>query len=126
MVLVKFLHLMSLSIWVGSVVFFSFFAAPSIFKKLPREAAGDVVGDIFPKYSAVGYACGAILLVTLALMMRSDDSAGYSRPAVLIIMAGASLYSGLVVNRNAASLKVKMRETVLAEEKDALRLKFRK
>ena len=39
-------------IWVGMIVFFTFFAAPSIFKALPRELAGEVIGHIFPKYWA--------------------------------------------------------------------------
>ena len=47
MVFIKFLHLLSLSIWVGAMVFFSFVAAPAIFKTLPRETSGDVVGKIF-------------------------------------------------------------------------------
>ena len=126
MVIVKFLHLMSLSIWVGSIVFFSFFAAPSIFKKLPREAAGDVVGDIFPKYRAIGYASSAVLLVTLAIMMNSEKDSQYSRPVLLVLMAAIGLYSGLVVGKQAASLKAGMKASALAEEKETLRAEFRK
>jgi len=40
----RFLHLFSLVVWQGSIIFFSFFTAPAIFKSLPREEAGDVVG----------------------------------------------------------------------------------
>ena len=126
MVIVKFLHLMSLSIWVGSIVFFSFFAAPSIFKKLPREAAGDVVGDIFPKYRAIGYASSAVLLVTLAIMMNFEKNSRYSMPVLLVLMAAIGLYSGLVVGKQAASIKAEMRASADAEKKDALRAEFRK
>ena len=126
MVIVKFLHLMSLSIWVGSIVFFSFFAAPSIFKKLPREAAGDVVGDIFPKYRAIGYASSAVLLVTLAIMMNSEKDSQYSRLVLLVLMAAIGLYSGLVVGKQAASIKAGMKASADAEKKDALRAEFRK
>ena len=126
MVIVKFLHLMSLSIWVGSIVFFSFFAAPSIFKKLPREAAGDVVGDIFPKYRAIGYASSAVLLVTLAIMMNSEKDSQYSRPVLLVLMAAIGLYSGLVVGKQAASIKAGMKASADAEKKETLRAEFRK
>mgnify|MGYP001599780651 FL=1 len=126
MVIVKFLHLMSLSIWVGSIVFFSFFAAPSIFKKLPRETAGDVVGDIFPKYRAIGYAGGAVTLLTLAIMMNSEKDSHYSRLVLLVLMTVVSLYSGLVTGKRAAFIKAEMRGAVLAEKKETLRLEFRK
>ena len=126
MVIVKFLHLMSLSIWVGSIVFFSFFAAPSIFKKLPREAAGDVVGDIFPKYRAIGYASSAVLLVTLAIMMNFEKNSHYSMPVLLVLMAAIGLYSGLVVGKQAASIKAGMKASADAEKKETLRAEFRK
>ena len=42
--LIKFVHLLGITIWVGSLVFFTLIAAPSIFKNLPRETAGEVIG----------------------------------------------------------------------------------
>ena len=51
----KFIYILSVCFWIGSIFFFSFFAAPSIFKVLPRETAGNVVSDIFPKYYLVAY-----------------------------------------------------------------------
>ncbi|MFZ3073187.1 MAG: DUF4149 domain-containing protein [Thermodesulfobacteriota bacterium] len=126
MAIIKFLHLLSMSIWVGSIVFFSFFAAPIIFKKLPREVAGDVVGGIFPKYWAIGYAGGAVSLLTLAIMMISEKDRLYARLVLLVLMLCVSLYSGLAVGKRAASLKAEMRASGNAEEKDALRARFRK
>ncbi|MCK5237718.1 MAG: DUF4149 domain-containing protein, partial [Deltaproteobacteria bacterium] len=61
----KFVHLLSIVTWVGMLIFFSFVAAPSIFKVLPRESAGDVVGSIFPKYWLLGYLCGALSILSL-------------------------------------------------------------
>ena len=63
----KFFHLMSLVVWIGSIIFFSFFGAPSIFKVLDRGLAGDVVGSIFPKYWMIGYICSPIALGDSAL-----------------------------------------------------------
>ena len=42
--IIRFIHLMSLIVWLGGMVFFSFIVAPSIFQALPTETAGDVVG----------------------------------------------------------------------------------
>src|SRR2546422_5980771 len=51
----RYLYLLSLVLWIGGVVFFSFLASPSIFKIPPPEQAGQVVGDIFSKYHLLGY-----------------------------------------------------------------------
>ena len=52
---IHFVYILSLVGWVGSIVFFSFFTAPVIFKLLDREKAGEVVGVIFPRYYFLGY-----------------------------------------------------------------------
>jgi putative copper export protein len=49
-VVLRFIYLLAIALWIGGMAFFSFVAAPSIFKALPREQAGHVVADIFPKY----------------------------------------------------------------------------
>ena len=46
----NFIYLLSLVCWIGSIIFFSFFVAPVVFKNLEREIAGDLVGSIFPRY----------------------------------------------------------------------------
>ena len=53
--LLRYLLVLTLTLWIGGIVFFSFIASPSIFKILPRAQAGQVVGDIFPKYHLLGY-----------------------------------------------------------------------
>ena len=51
---IHFVYILSLVGWVGSIVFFSFFTAPVIFKLLDREKAGEVVGVIcFPCWLAL-------------------------------------------------------------------------
>ena len=63
-VILRFIYLLSIALWIGGIAFFSFMAAPSIFHVLPREEAGKVVADIFPKYYWQGIICGAIALLT--------------------------------------------------------------
>lgn len=54
---------LSLGLWLGSMVFFSFVAAPRVFAVLEDDAAGRVVNDIFPRYYAVGQALGIVALL---------------------------------------------------------------
>lgn len=56
--LIQFFYLLSLVVWIGSIIFFSFFTAPAVFKTLEREQAGELIGIIFPRYYKVGYVCG--------------------------------------------------------------------
>ena len=51
---IHFVYILSLVGWVGSIVFFSFFTAPVIFKLLDREKAGEVGGVNFPRYYFLG------------------------------------------------------------------------
>ncbi|MGQ0793704.1 MAG: DUF4149 domain-containing protein [Deltaproteobacteria bacterium] len=110
---VKFLHLASITFWIGSIFFFSFFAAPSIFSVLPREAAGDVVAAIFPKYYLVGYVCGGVAIISLLLMIMSGVSPqkmlNWARVGIIALMLGISLYAGSVVRPAAAEIKSQMR-----------------
>lgn len=46
----RFVSLVSLAMWIGSIVFFSLLATPTIFRALSRYDAGEVVAAMFPKY----------------------------------------------------------------------------
>ena len=109
----KFLYTLSISIWVGSIFFFSFMAAPSIFKVLPRETAGNVVSDIFPKYYMLSYICGALAIIAaLALWFVYSSRGGivnYLRIGGLVLMLGLSVYAGEVVRPVAAETRAELR-----------------
>src|SRR3989338_1334116 len=109
MVLIKFLHLLSLVVWIGGIIFFSFIAAPSIFKVLPRETAGDVVGDIFPKYWLMGYICSISALTTIMMLSYLERAYPWVRIGLLVFMTGIVFYSGLVVGANARDVKAQIR-----------------
>lgn len=122
-----FIFLLSLVIWVGSIIFFSFFAAPSIFKVLERESAGNVIGEIFPKYWLVGYFSAVFSLSSLLyLTYKSPDPPPSSVLYILIAMTGTAFFSGLVVGGKAREVKAKLRAKEHRHEADALRARFRK
>lgn len=109
----KFLLTLSLSFWVGSIFFFSFFAAPSIFKILPRETAGNVVSDIFPKYYLVAYVCGVIALLSSIFLLFIENQKFMGIHGLKIIglfmMLGLALYAGQVIRPEAHSVRTEMR-----------------
>lgn len=111
--LINFIYLLSLVCWIGSIIFFSFFVAPVVFKSLEREKAGEVVGIIFPRYYMIGYVCGTLVLLALVL----HGQAGLKWCAWGIMMAGTAC-AGLIVNPKARTLKEQLKEASDTEKPD--------
>ncbi len=127
----KFVYILSVCFWIGSIFFFSFFAAPSIFKVLPREEAGNVVSYIFPKYYLVAYICGgAAIASTLLLRIIYEHRGGILfglRLGALLAMLGLALYAGEVLRPKAAQVRAEMRSLAEASPNyPAAQDKFRK
>jgi len=109
----KFIYILSVCLWIGSIFFFSFFAAPSIFKVLPRETAGNVVSDIFPKYYLVAYICGGAAIITTILLRMLSGRGGsilfVIRLGALVVMLALAVYAGAVVRPQAVEARTEMR-----------------
>ena len=121
--LVCFVYIFSLVCWVGSIVFFSFFTAPVIFKLLDREKAGELVGVIFPRYYILGYVCAALTLSSLLISAQNFFGA---KQILLFIMIVGWLYAGLVVRPKSINLKALRKLASSAEEQGLLEAQFKK
>ena len=117
--LINFIYLLSLVCWIGSIIFFSFFVAPVVFKILEREKAGEVVGIIFPRYYMIGFVSGVLVLMALLL----NGPAGLKWCAWGIMIVGTA-YAGLVVNPKAKTLKEQLKDYPEAE-KSTLEVRFK-
>lgn len=84
----KWLYLLTLAVWIGSIVFFSFVVAPTIFKVLKPEDAAKLQRAVFPKYYLVGMICTALGIICVGLLLA--DNAFGKWPAVLslLLLAG--------------------------------------
>jgi len=75
----------ALGVWLGSMLFFSFVGAPTVFDVLGDDA-GRVVNAIFPKYYVFGVALGA---VAVGAAVVAGLSAGFdSNRLGLLALAG--------------------------------------
>ncbi|GIW39557.1 MAG: hypothetical protein KatS3mg076_0134 [Candidatus Binatia bacterium] len=112
----RFVFLVSTSVWVGGIAFFSFGVAPRLFAQFPRGEAGDIVGTLFPVYYASG--CGAGVLSVLAafsLWWRGGERLWLTVLLSSALMLGASAYAATVVHPRAAALREKMKAEPAAE-----------
>jgi uncharacterized membrane protein len=104
----RFLYLLSLVVWVGGIVFFSFVGAPSTFQAVPVDMAGRVVAKIFPRYYLVGFVAGLVALAAFLGLARMSGQWGALRVAhalLLTAMLGTGLYAGTVVQRQATAVR---------------------
>ncbi len=120
-----YVHVLALIIYLGGMIFFSFVAAPAIFLNLDREAAGKVVGVIFPKYFMIGYVASMTLLGTLLAVWRENLQAVKAPIAILAACVVLSFFSGMVVGERAREIKAKMYSSQEIRTNDELRDRFR-
>lgn len=124
--LAKYIHLLSLVVWIGAMIFFSFIGAPAIFKTLDRRTAGDVVGEIFPKYFLLWQVCAAGAFLTLVYM---GAKSGFSSPlkaglVLLVLMGTVTVYSSHVNAPQARAVKAQIRKETDEGKIEALRKRF--
>ena len=91
--LLRFFEMLSLSIWVGGIVFLSFILAPNAFRMLPPHEAGSLVGVTLTRLHMLGYFAALLFLgvrVIGALLAAPSDSFSRAsllvRPAVLAVL----------------------------------------
>ena len=79
----------ALGIWLGSIVFFSFVAAPALFSELGKDRAGEAVNVVFPRYYLFGVAMAAVALGVWIVGPLAFDTAGPPLAADAGVSVGA-------------------------------------
>ena len=64
MIVASAVYRLTLSLWVGGIALFTFVVTPVIFRTHGRDAAGRIVGSIFPVYFRYGLALAALALLS--------------------------------------------------------------
>ena len=124
--LLRYVLLLALVLWIGGIVFFSFIASPSVFKILPREQAGQVVGDIFPKYHVLGYiSCLVAIACLMGLRQWATVQGIRTAMILLVLMGGIQVTMGLVIGPKVIEARDAVKSTSPGPEKDRLEKKFR-
>lgn len=121
----RFLLLLSIVVWVGSLVFFTFFVTPSVFKVLPRDMAGVLVADLFPKYWAIGYVAGVLSLASLLAISFIVKAFPAARILLLAFMTALTFYSGMVIAPEARVAQSEIKISKDAAKTAELKEKFR-
>jgi hypothetical protein len=107
MLALRYAALLALVVWAGGLIALGAVAAPSIFdvliaRQIPdaRLVAGAIFGETLRRFHLVSYACGAVLVCSLAVraILGPRPRRFAIRLGIASAMLAASLYSGLVVS----------------------------
>ncbi len=101
---------LSLSVWLGSVVFLSLAVAPGAFAVLgSREQAGMVVGMALGRLHWIGIICGVVFLVAHALAAKSLPALTDLAALAVVLMLLLTLVSQFVVTPQMVNLRAEMK-----------------
>lgn len=127
MTILRFLKLLSLALWIGSIFFFAAVVAPAAFSVLPtRTLAGMVVSRSILGLHWIGLICGLVFLLSSALLafFQRDESPFMPRDFLLIAMMAITLYAHFGVERRMNSLKAEMGVIDVISHDDPRRVEF--
>lgn len=106
MIALRYVYVLALVIWLGGIIILGALVAPTTFQLLQavdpsagRALAGDLFGALIARFHYVQYGAALTLLLTLVVMaiLGPRPPAFAVRTAVITVMLGIALYSGLIV-----------------------------
>lgn len=106
----RFVSMLAVAIWLGGMVTIGGVVAPAAFAVLGSSDAASLVGETLRRFHLVGYAAGALLLLSLALMalMGPRPRAFWVRLTMAALMLAATLAAGLLVDRRMAAMRAEI------------------
>jgi hypothetical protein len=118
MALSRVLHLLVFTFWLGAILYFTFVAAPVLFKGLPRDQFGFVQSKLFPSYYVIGYTCGVLLLLSYPLIRAAGPWTGADtlKAGALVAMLAFSLLQGLWAGPRVGRLRIERLEAEAAKD----------
>src|SRR5262245_12929206 len=134
MLALRYLYVLALVIWLGGMVVLGAIVAPATFQVLQASApqigralAGELFGTILARFHYISYACGGVLLLSIAAMavLGPRPRVFAIRYARVVVMLLVSLYSDLVVLRTIDAIQLEAgRLPSLLPAGDPLRVRF--
>jgi uncharacterized membrane protein len=124
----RYLMLLSLVVWLGGLIFFSFVVAPSAFAVLPtRHMAGSLVSRSLSLLHWMGIVSGLVLLVASLLYSRVTNGAAHlfaARHLLIVVMLALTCVSQFGISPRMARLRATVGEIDRVPLNDPARVQF--
>lgn len=127
MTILRFIKLLSLALWIGSIFFFAAVVAPAAFSVLPsRTLAGMIVSRSLSNLHWIGIICGLVFLLSsfLLALVRGGPSPFHAHDLLLLAMMAITLSAHFGIERRMNSLKAEMGVIDVVPQQDARRVEF--
>jgi hypothetical protein len=127
LLILRFLKVLSLALWVGSIFFFAAAVAPGAFSVLPNHMlAGMVVSRSLVSLHWIGIICGLVfLLCALLIALVEGGQTPFHRSDLLIVfMMAITLFAHFGIERRMNHLKDEMGMIDVVPRDDARRVAF--
>jgi uncharacterized membrane protein len=125
----QFLLVLALSLWVGSLLFFTIIVTPGIFTALDRPAAGKLLAELFPRYYRTGAICGFAAVLVLMLLFLFDSgsrSLRFLQLTLVLLMLSATLYAGWILQPRIHQMRQERLRASQAEQREEAEIGFQK
>ena len=124
----RYLMLLSLIVWLGGLIFFSFVVAPTAFSVLPsRHFAGSVVSRSLTVLHWMGLVSGLVFLATSMLYARLSSGSAHPlavRHLLIIAMLVLTAISQFGISPKMAALRASLGEIDNSPVSDPARVQF--
>lgn len=127
MVIFRFLKVLSLALWIGSIFFFASVVAPALFSILPsRTLAGMVVSRSLANLHWIGLVCGLVFLLSSVLLalIEGGPTPFHRCDLLIVLMMAITLVTHFGVERRMNHLKEEMGVIETLPQTDAHRVEF--
>jgi glucan phosphoethanolaminetransferase (alkaline phosphatase superfamily) len=111
-VILPFIEILLLSIWLVSIIFFSFAVAPGAFDSLPsHQLAGLMVTSMISKVEMLGIVIGPVLLIILILNRKRSEKI-YSATAIRAALLATMTVTAAISRSFITAAMVTLRNTM--------------
>ncbi|NIP29724.1 MAG: DUF4149 domain-containing protein [Candidatus Dadabacteria bacterium] len=114
-ILLKYLFIVSISFWLGSIFFFSSITAPSVFSTLSKPLSGVLISVIFDKYYILQYILAAVSAISVLMLIfvekQKNNKLRIIRLTIISIMLAMTLFSGTFIRSSALEAKTVMKNS---------------
>jgi hypothetical protein len=120
------IHVVLLSLWFGSGVFFAAVLAPAAFQVLPtRDLAGELISTTLSRFDLFGTVAGPFLVMTLVLGWLPLQAKIRIRMGAIIVMSIAAACSGRFLTPTMIDLRHSMGRSIAdVDPSDPMKIEF--
>lgn len=125
--ILRFLKVLSVGLWVGSIFFFAAAVAPVAFSVLPtRMLAGMVVSRSLVSLHWIGIICGLVFLLCALLIafVEGGETPFHKSDLLVVAMMALTLFAHFGIERRMNTLRTDMGMIDAVPHEDARRVEF--